>query len=192
MALKVSCTGRLNGMAWLDHFLLAIQALSALLILFLAVVLVWVARQFMAAAEAMQAPCVTVRVKPHDPEDAIPGPATASQPTHAGTVILANVGVGPALDLHFNFQLGDLSERGDGKSNTKFCPFLRAGGSLETTVEKELLQSKDFRFNATYESLSRKRYLTVISIKDRVVRSWNHRKVKSSRVARRQAAGAES
>lgn len=177
-------------MAWLDHFVLAIQAFSALGILFLAAVLVWVARRFEMSSEVLQAPCVTAQLKPQDPGSA--GASTDPQSAGVVTVALANVGLGPALEVKFSIQPDDLPQPGGDKPKVKSLPFLKAGGTITTTVAKELPQSETYRFNATYQSLSRKRYLTVITMRNRAVLSWKHTKVNLRRSTRRRIAESES
>jgi hypothetical protein len=76
--------------------------------------------------------------------------------------IVKNIGTGPALNLSFNFAPIDSKDSASTEPSryARRFPYIGPKEGMEATIGPELVSHGDYRFTASYESLSHKRYLT--------------------------------
>jgi hypothetical protein len=160
-------------MECLNHFAPAIQALAAIFILLLTGVLAYATWQYVKASEALQKPCVTVQSEPRVAEDMIiQAPYVAQAAQQEGRVVIRNIGTGPALNVQFGFLHTNAEPGGPVMHPTGFIDYLQAGQQWRTQVARPTLATRNFAFDATYESLSRKKHQTKINIEEGVIKSF--------------------
>jgi hypothetical protein len=159
-------------MECLNHFAPAIQAIAAIFILLLTCVLAYSTWQYVKVSEALQKPCITVQSEPRVGEDMIiHAPYVTQVAQQEGRVVIRNIGTGPALNVRFGFLHTDAEPGGPVMNPTGFVDYLQAGQQWRTQVARPTLATRNFAFDATYESLSGKKYQTTINIEKGVITS---------------------
>jgi hypothetical protein len=160
-------------MECLNHFAPAIQAVAAIVIVLLTLVLVRLTGRYVQVSEALQKPCVTVKSEARLGDEVIlDQPFTAQVAQTAGNVVLLNVGPGPALNLHFDFRQTNAQPGNPVTHLTGFIDYLQPGEQRQVHVARTSLPNRDFDFAATYNGLSTKKYQTTIRIEDGVIKSF--------------------
>jgi|SRR5215831_3415722 len=157
----------------LNYFAPAVQALAALVIVGLTGALVYLTKQYVRVSEALQKPCVTVRSEPRDGEDAIlDAPFIAQASQQAGYVVIKNIGTGPALNVRFGFRQTDAASGAVAMHPTGFTDYLQSGEERRvTSLARTSLNTRNFDFEANYESLSGKKHTTRIVIEQGIIKS---------------------
>lgn len=87
-------------------------------------------------------------------------------------MVIRNIGTGPALNLQFGFLHTNAELGGPVMHPTGFVDYLQAGQQWRTQVARTSLSTRNFAFEAIYESLSAKKHQTKISIENGVIKSF--------------------
>jgi len=131
-------------------------------------------------AEATQKPCVVLRSTLRDPQDAVleMGGTSGDLIIHAveGLAALRNIGTGPAVNVFYLF------EQVGGKEHILLKPSgtvqtLASHECLPTHVSRTIFPAHVFDCTITYESLSRRRYQTRISVNNDVLGAFKFGRV---------------
>lgn len=121
--------------------------------------------------EASKAPALSISTAPRDPNDAIleTGGAVGTRivASAGGMVQLENVGIGPAINIRYEFVPLAPDVKHQGPSN--YLPGLSPGKGLPIPITTTHLSGRDWKCVITYESLSAKRYQTTVDIRNLVV-----------------------
>jgi hypothetical protein len=160
-------------MEWVNHFAPAIQALAAVGIAILTFVLVYATVRYVEVSEALQKPCVTLLAEPRGDERAIMDAPCVTQVSQKPNVEMLNVGTGPALYLRYGLRQVNSTAGGLVMHPTGFVNYLKAGQQWQSQLARSLLSNRNFDFQATYTSLSGRKYKTEVHIEDGVIKSFN-------------------
>lgn len=147
----VKLTAESNRLAW-EQLRLAQQQLGAAV----------------EANEAPQRPFITVRQQPRPGEAAI-FEAPQAEIAQFPEVQLINLGLGPALNLHYEFTQVDVEQGRPRIDLPGDVPRLAAGHVWETQLGRNSLVNRHFNFSVTYESLSHTRYETTMRIERGII-----------------------
>jgi hypothetical protein len=129
-------------------------------------------RQLAAAVEANetpQRPFVTVRQQPRPSDDLIFDGPHAAQVAQFPEVHLINLGLGPALNLHYEFLQGDVGNDEPRINHPGDVPRLAAGHVWNTSLARTLLVTRNFQLSVRFESMSHTRYETTMRIERGVI-----------------------
>ena len=171
-------------MEWLNHFAPAVQATTAAIIALLTAILVGVTWRYAATtrriaqasveeSEALQKPFVTVESAPRNAGerifDQVKAPVVAQRPT----VVLHNLGVGPALNVSYRFRQLNPPEGVYPLDNREFVPSMHPRQEWPTTLPVTSLDKRTVEFRAAYRSLSGTEYETKMTLQNRVIESFD-------------------
>lgn len=121
-------------------------------------------------AEAPQKPVIVLQTVPRDAQDQIldhtstDGAAALRVGQAAGNLVLTNIGAGVAIDIRYEFKFDGLQ-----KSRARRVPYLQYKDTLLAPITVTTARSENLEFVATYKSLSGKRYITKMTVRDLVV-----------------------
>lgn len=170
-------------MEWLNHLAPAIQAITAVLIVVLTGSLIGVTMSYAATtrriaqasveqSEALQKPFVTIELSPRNGEDLILDEPNAAVVAQRPTLVLHNLGVGPALNVFCRIRQVDAPEGVAPLDHKEFIPSMRPRQKWATALPLTCLDIRNIEFSAKCRSLSGTEYETKISLENRVVKSF--------------------
>lgn len=159
-------------MEWLNCFAPAVQALMAIVIVLLTTAIACATLRYVKVSEALQKPCVTIKSEPRDHLEAVLLAPFVAQAKQAPTVEILNIGIGPALNVQYGFLQVDAPEGAPAMHPTGFVNHLQAGQQWATHLARTSLSNRIFEFNASYESLSRKKYKTKLRVENAIIKSF--------------------
>ncbi len=167
-------------MEWLNYNAPAVQAFAAVMIalltLSLVVVNLWyaattrrIAKASIEQSEALQKPFITLETIPRDYDDTILDDPNAARVAQRPTVVLCNLGVGPALNLICRFRQTKNEREGTPLDHKESVPSLRPQEKWATALPVTCLDIETVEFNAKYRALSGTEYETRMTLENRVV-----------------------
>lgn len=189
---------------FLDQHALGVQALAALITLLLTAILAWatwryaghtkkalrlaqgqlaLGRQELRAAteqsEALQKPFVTIKSAPrHAQENIVERRAAAV--AEAPTVVLLNLGSGPALNVSYQFEQVEASDKVHPLKHPESVPYVQPHQEWTTRLPLTSLANRTVEIRANYESLSGTKYETQMRIESGVIASFSFGPASSS------------
>jgi len=90
-----------------------------------------------------------------------------------GDVVVRNVGTGPAINVRYSFIQRDTKTGENAARPEGYLQIIPSGDRFEMPVSRGILSNGEYEFAATYESLSGRRYQTVITIANLVLTGSN-------------------
>jgi hypothetical protein len=171
-------------MEWLNHFAPAVQATTAAVIVLLTASLVGVTLRYAAStrriaqasveqSEALQKPFVTVESAPRNAEGGTIDRSKAAVIAQRSTVVLYNLGVGPALNVFYCFKQLHQPEGVYPLDLSELVPSMRPRQKWATRLPVTSLDNRKVEFRATYRSLSGTEYETKMTLESRVITSFH-------------------
>ena len=179
---------------FLDQHALGIQAFATLITLMLTAVLTWatwryaghtkkalrlaqgqlkVGQQQVGASieqsEALQKPFITIKAAPRHAEEVIVE-RRAAVVAQTPTVVLLNLGSGPALNVSYQFE--EVDER-KGLKHPESVPYVEPRQEWTTRLSLASLSNRKVEFRANYESLSGTTYETKMRVESGVIVSFS-------------------
>lgn len=122
-------------------------------------------------SEALQKPFVTIKSAPRHAEQAIVERRAAAV-AQAPTVVLLNLGPGPALNVSYQFEQVDVPDKGHPLRHPESIPYVESRQEWTTRLPLTSLSNRTVEFSASYESLSGTKYETQMHIEDGVIVSF--------------------
>jgi hypothetical protein len=178
---------------FLDRHALGVQALAALITLLLTAILAWatwryaghtkralrlsqgqlsLGQQQLAAAieqsEALQKPSITIKAAPRHAEELIVERRAAAV-AQTPTVVLLNLGSGPALNVSYQFDEVNPSDKAHALKHPESVPYVEPRQEWATRLSLSSLSNRTLEFRANYESLSGTEYETRMRIESGVI-----------------------
>jgi hypothetical protein len=124
-------------------------------------------------AESSQKPCLMLRTEARQPVDVVlqmhgtDGAMIVGQ--SGGRLVIENIGTGPAINVRCRLRATDFNRQESAVTHESYLQNLAPNGMSELPVARETLRSADYEFLTYNESLSGRRYESVISIKNLVL-----------------------